>query len=284
MIESLNGEYVETGEWAGRPLYTGTDGVDRALYWYDARGKWIFATGYSTLSAEQKMRGAGVAAKASPDGKVPEGVQEWNCNLGPGNWQKGQISVWFLLPAATQLQQSLTEETARREHVEQLNAQLHMRLEGVPPPAAEPEPEQATHTGRDDDAGYRIAAGDEDEGRPAATPTLPLAGDVFPDQVLAIVCRFLGPRELGRLACVSRRFTERTLTKLGAAHGEHSGRLSVIEEGARLRLVAASPGGDATVVWYRQATWLRALWYAECGLFFKSCGPDVELSDEGTWS
>jgi hypothetical protein len=30
--------------------------------------------------------------------------------------------------------------------------------------------------------------------------------------VLAVVCSFLSVCELGRLACVSRRFTERTLT------------------------------------------------------------------------
>ena len=44
-------------------------------------------------------------------------------------------------------------------------------------------------------------------------PLLSLWSDEFPDEVLAVVCRFLGVRELGRLARVSRRFTERTLTE-----------------------------------------------------------------------
>ena len=30
-------------------------------------------------------------------------------------------------------------------------------------------------------------------------------------------------------------------------------------------------------------TWLRALWRAECSLVFTSCGPDVELGEEGAW-
>eukprot|EP01046_Picozoa_sp_COSAG06_P091616 COSAG06_NODE_37902_length_429_cov_5.987879_1_plen_62_part_10 len=38
-----------------------------------------------------------------------------------------------------------------------------------------------------------------------------------PDETLALICRFLGPRELGRLACAARRFTEPTLTEPGGA-------------------------------------------------------------------
>ena len=63
----------------------------------------------------------------------------------------------------------------------------------------------------------------EEEGRPAAPPTdapLPLGDDEFPDEALALVCRFLGLRELGRLACAARRFTE-TLTEPGGG-GLHS--------------------------------------------------------------
>ena len=99
--------------------------------------------------------------------------------------------------------------------------------EGVPPLAAEPEP--AAPTGlpaclpaclpADDDAEES-----EEEGRPAAPPTdapLPLGDDEFPDEALALVCRFLGLRELGRLACAARRFTEPTLTELGGG-GLHS--------------------------------------------------------------
>ena len=83
--------------------------------------------------------------------------------------------------------------------------------EGVPPLAAEPEP--AAPTGHDDAAcpPDDDAEESEEEGRPAAPPTdapLPLGDDEFPDEALALVCRFLGLRELGRLACAARRFTE----------------------------------------------------------------------------
>eukprot|EP01046_Picozoa_sp_COSAG06_P062039 COSAG06_NODE_13842_length_1213_cov_11.833932_1_plen_152_part_10 len=54
------------------------------------------------------------------------------------------------------------------------------------------------------------AAGDDDAA-PAADAPLPLGGNEFPDEALAVVCRFLGLRGLGRLACVARRFTEPTL-------------------------------------------------------------------------
>jgi hypothetical protein len=70
-----------------------------------------------------------------------------------------------------------------------------------------------------------------DEGEPSCEL------DELPDEALAIVCHFLLPHELGRLACVSRRFTERTLREPGAAEGGGGGALlSPIEEGARLRL------------------------------------------------
>eukprot|EP01046_Picozoa_sp_COSAG06_P039773 COSAG06_NODE_4745_length_3984_cov_1.280864_4_plen_466_part_01 len=78
---------------------------------------------------------------------------------------------------------------------------------------------------------------DGDDALPADAP-LPLGSDEFPDEVLAVVCRFLGLRGLGRLACVARRFTEPTLTEPGGAK-----LLSPIEEGARLRLAAAAAGG-----------------------------------------
>eukprot|EP01046_Picozoa_sp_COSAG06_P020769 COSAG06_NODE_1535_length_9155_cov_68.266343_3_plen_236_part_00 len=107
------------------------------------------------------------------------------------------------------------------------------------------------------------------------------------DEVLVNICRFLGVRELGRLACVARRFTEPTLT--GGAK-----LLSPIEEGARLRLAAAGvaavppagkTGGGASgvVAAVRLAgdTWMRALWRVESRLLFTSCGPEVVLSEEG---
>ena len=155
--------------------------------------------------------------------------------------------------------------------------------EGVPPPAAQshvvwepPVVEQPTAaptpTVADDDA------------PPTADAPLPLGGDEFPDEALAVVCRFLGLRGLGRLACVARRFTEPTLTEPGGAQ-----LLSPIEEGARQRLAAAggstSGGGGASggtvVVRLAGDTWVRALWRVESRLVFTSCGPEVVLSEEG---
>ena len=107
-----------------------------------------------------------------------------------------------------------------------------------------------------------------------------------PDETLALICRFLGLRELGRLACAARRFTEPTLTEPGGAK-----LLSPIEEGARLRLAAAAGGGGggggggasggaATERWVDE-TWVRALWRVQCPLKFTSCGRSVVLSEEG---
>eukprot|EP01046_Picozoa_sp_COSAG06_P023965 COSAG06_NODE_1927_length_8051_cov_7.015342_8_plen_169_part_01 len=61
------------------------------------------------------------------------------------------------------------------------------------------------------------AADDGDGAAPPADAPLPLGSDEFPDEALAVVCRFLGLRGLGRLACVARRFTEPTLTEPGGA-------------------------------------------------------------------
>jgi hypothetical protein len=44
-----------------------------------------------------------------------------------------------------------------------------------------------------------------DDDAPPADAPLPLGSDEFPDEALAVVCRFLGLRGLGRLACVARR-------------------------------------------------------------------------------
>ena len=129
------------------------------------------------------------------------------------------------------------------------------------------------------------AAGDDDD-----APLLPLGSDEFPDEALAVVCRFLGPRGLGRLACVARRFTEPTLAEPGGTK-----LLSPIEEGARLRLAAAvasaggsgsgSGGGGASCggapVRLADETWVRALWRVQYPLVFTSCGPAVVLSEEG---
>ena len=137
----------------------------------------------------------------------------------------------------------------------------------------EPEPEQTAP------APTPTAAADDDA-PPAAGAPLPLGDDEFPDDIIALICRFLGLRGLGRLACVARRFTEPTLTEPGGAK-----LLSPIEEGARLRLEAAVAGGGASggaaAVRLADDTWVRALWRVESRLLFTSCGPKVMLSEEG---
>eukprot|EP01046_Picozoa_sp_COSAG06_P035103 COSAG06_NODE_3736_length_4963_cov_7.434416_3_plen_213_part_00 len=111
-----------------------------------------------------------------------------------------------------------------------------------------------------------------------AWPAAPLGDDEFPDDILAVVCSFLGPRELGRLACVTRRFTE-----LGGG-GAGCAKVSPIEEGARLRLAAGGGGGGGAAVaaerWVDE-TWVRALWRVQYPLKFTSCGRSVGLSEEG---
>jgi hypothetical protein len=94
---------------------------------------------------------------------------------------------------------------------------------------------------------------DGDDAPPADAP-LPLGSDEFPDEVLAVVCRFLGLRGRGRLACVARRFTEPTLTEPGGAK-----LLSPIEEGARLRLAAAAAGSEDVHSYMRVGlkAWIR---------------------------
>ena len=104
------------------------------------------------------------------------------------------------------------------------------------------------------------SAADDDDALPANAP-LALGDDEFPDEILVHICSFLGPRELGRLACAARRFTEPTLTEPGGSAGGAK-LLSPIEEGARLRLTASiagshySGGGGASG---SIETWVRAL-------------------------
>ena len=130
-------------------------------------------------------------------------------------------------------------------------------------------PQGPTPTAADDDA-------------PPAAP-LPLGDDEFPDDVLAVVCSFLALRELGRLACAARRFTEPTLTEPGGGGGGVGGAklLSPIEEGARLQLAAGSGGGGGASERLAGETWVRALWRVRYPLKFTSCGWEVVLSEEG---
>jgi hypothetical protein len=119
-----------------------------------------------------------------------------------------------------------------------------------------------------------------DDDAPPAAP-LPLGDDAFPDDVLAVVCSFLALRELGRLACAARRFTEPTLTEPGGGGGAGGAKLSPIEEGARLQLAAGSGGGGGAAERLVDETWVRALWRVRYRLKFTSCGPEVVLSEEG---
>jgi hypothetical protein len=119
-----------------------------------------------------------------------------------------------------------------------------------------------------------------DDDAPPAAP-LPLGDDEFPDDVLAVVCSFLALRELGRLACAARRFTEPTLTEPGGGGGAGGAKLSPIEEGARLQLAAGSGGGGGAAERLEGETWVRALWRVRYPLKFTSCGPKVVLREEG---
>jgi hypothetical protein len=137
-------------------------------------------------------------------------------------------------------------------------------------------------SGRPSEEGVPPPVADDDDAPPAAP--LPLGEDGFPDEALAVLCSFLGLRELGRLACVARRFTEPTLTEPGG--GEGGAKLSPIEEGARLRLAASGGGGGggdggAAVERWADETWVRALWRVQYRLQFTSCSPRVVLSEEG---
>jgi hypothetical protein len=128
------------------------------------------------------------------------------------------------------------------------------------------------------------AADDRNGEAPPPAAPLPLGDDEFPDQVLALVCSHLGPRELGRLACVARHFTEPTFTEPGGSGGGGEGGaqlLSPIEEGARLRLAAGGGGGGVAAERLEGETWVRALWRVQYSLKFTSCGPEVVLSEEG---
>ena len=115
--------------------------------------------------------------------------------------------------------------------------------EGIPPHNADRSTNQAA---RPDESTLAAEAAD--------LPMPSLCDHDFPDVVLSIICRFLTARELARLACVSRRFTQRTLTEPGTS----GALLSPIEDAARLRLAAAAltMGGHSS--------WVRALWAAEC--------------------
>ena len=154
--------------------------------------------------------------------------------------------------------------------------------EGVPPAAATDAREaQEPPVAEQPAPAPTPTVADDDDAPPAADAPLPLGDDEFPDIIIALICCYLGLRELGRLACVARRFTEPTLTEPGGGGGAGGAKLSPIEEGARLQLAAGSGGGGGAAERLEGETWVRALWRVQCPLKFTSCGPRVALSEEG---
>ena len=160
-----------------------------------------------------------------------------------------------------------------------MEAQPLSAEEAVPPQEADPEPETQTQPANSE--GTPPHSGAKTMQHPATT-LLPLGGDEFPDEVLAVVCRFLGLADLGRLARVSRRFSERTLTELGDESG--SGVLSAIEEGARVQVAGICGRNGTLASRHGQETWMRALWYLEHRIVvqqFETPYRDIRVTDAG---
>eukprot|EP01046_Picozoa_sp_COSAG06_P109074 COSAG06_NODE_55517_length_289_cov_0.810526_1_plen_87_part_01 len=74
--------------------------------------------------------------------------------------------------------------------------------EDVPPPVAQSRAVREPPVVEQTAAGPTSAVVVDDDAPPADAP-LPLGNDEFPDEVLAVVCSFVGLRGLGRLACVA---------------------------------------------------------------------------------
>ena len=127
----------------------------------------------------------------------------------------------------------------------------------------------------------------------AAHAHAPLKLDQLSDEALAMVCRHLDLRDLGRLACVSSLFTEPTLpgpASGGSGGGGESGakKLSVIDEGARLQLAMSTPpplpewARDSMIVARRAGeTWVRTLWRLRYRSAFIQYTPAMTLSEDG---
>ena len=110
--------------------------------------------------------------------------------------------------------------------------------------------------------------------QPPAAPPL-MRG--LPPASVAWVCGFLSSRDLGRLACVARGFTQPILVD-----PDGNGKVSVVEEGAALAamryaqtLIVQGPRPD------RGETWLHMLRTLEGSLAFTAAGLAVEFSDGG---
>jgi hypothetical protein len=143
-------------------------------------------------------------------------------------------------------------------------------------PTMEPAPAPMAARGGGPMLSAANAAGSEGEEPPFHPSSLPLDTDEFPDEVLAVVCRFLSVLDLRRLARVSRRFTEPSLSEPGhdGSGGGDPKLLSPIEEGARLQLVAKMASSDdgvfmssGTLADLGVQTWLHALWREEYAPF-----------------
>ena len=102
----------------------------------------------------------------------------------------------------------------------------------------------------------------------ALAPAASLGDQDFPDELVAIICGRLCAKDLGRLACVARRFTQRTLVKQGAGRAK----LSPIEEGARQAVLRwPQHGCMGQGIRKPHEPYVRVLWRLEqCGGSAKS--------------
>ena len=152
--------------------------------------------------------------------------------------------------------------------------------EGVPPEPQQPEPQQPQPQQPEPQPEPQPLAASSTTQTAATTagPAVPMGGDEFPDEALALVCSFVELRQLGRLACVSRRFTEPTLTEPGSG-----AKLSAIEEGARLQFMsgAGADGGAMAARRLEGETWMRALWRTQYRLRWAKGHPAIEMAEDG---
>ena len=100
-----------------------------------------------------------------------------------------------------------------------------------------------------------------------------LGDDELPDEVVLMICSFLGVRELGRLACVSQRFAEKFIaapsrggvaaapsggdgTALGGGLQRAGARVGTSAGGRELAVPDARGGGASAAAGVRSVAWL----------------------------
>ena len=134
-------------------------------------------------------------------------------------------------------------------------------------PAARSAPEGPPATAELRQGGRSAAGVDMHIGACTSAADLPpVSLAVVPPKVIARVCSFLSTKDLGRLACVLRRFTERSLRD-----PDGGPKVSPIEEGARLAAMGhpnALEMGSLVAEHFlagENEPWLRLLWKLEGG-------------------